>query len=44
MFKKILVLTSLLTITVPSFAAYNEIDCSSDPVFTQNACNQCFDG
>lgn len=44
MFKKILVLTSLLTITVPSFAAYNEIDCSSNPVFTQNACNQCFDG
>ena len=24
--------------------AYNEIKCSSDPVFSQNSCAQCFDG
>lgn len=24
-------------------AAYEEIDCKSDPVFTANSCNQCFD-
>lgn len=43
MFKKLLVMISLLMITVPSFAAYTEIDCSTaDPVFTENSCNQCF--
>ena len=25
-------------------AAYKELDCSSDPVFAQNSCNQCFEG
>jgi hypothetical protein len=45
MFTKKIILASivtLLTITSAS-AAYNEIDCSSDPVFQENSCNQCFD-
>jgi LPXTG-motif cell wall-anchored protein len=25
-------------------AAYTEVECSSDPVFAQNTCNQCFNG
>jgi hypothetical protein len=29
---------------VPSVLAYEEIDCSSDVVFGQNSCNQCFNG
>lgn len=42
MFKKLLVLTSLLVIATPSFAAYEEVECSIDTVFTENSCNQCF--
>lgn len=43
MTKKLLVVTILLAITAQSFAAYDEIDCSTDPVFAENSCNQCFD-
>jgi hypothetical protein len=43
MVKKLLVSVSLFVMTVPSFAAYSEIDCSTDPVFSENSCNQCFD-
>lgn len=43
MFKKILVISSLALIASPSFAAYEEIECSVDTVFTENSCNQCFD-
>lgn len=25
-------------------ASYSEIDCSTDTIFTENSCNQCFDG
>jgi hypothetical protein len=44
MFKKILVTVSLLLVTTPSFAAYDEVECSTDPVFSENSCNQCFLG
>lgn len=27
-----------------TYAAYPEVECSSDAVFSENACNQCFDG
>lgn len=43
MFKKIFVSILLLMITIPSFAAYNEIECSTNAVFSENSCNQCFD-
>jgi len=43
MAKNILVLISLLAIATPSFAAYEEIECSTDTVFSENSCNQCFD-
>lgn len=42
MFKKLLVTVSLLVVATPSFAAYEEIECSTDPVFSENSCNQCF--
>ncbi|MFK7780281.1 MAG: hypothetical protein QM490_03960 [Candidatus Gracilibacteria bacterium] len=44
MAKKLLVFISLLMITLPSFSAYNEIECSTNPIFSENSCNQCFDG
>jgi hypothetical protein len=44
MFKKILVTVSLLVVATPSFAAYDEVECSTDPVFSENSCNQCFLG
>lgn len=42
MFKKLIILISLSVIATPSFAAYTEIECSTDTVFTENSCNQCF--
>lgn len=27
-----------------TYAAYPEISCDTDPVFAENACNQCFEG
>jgi hypothetical protein len=44
MFKKILLTVSLLAVTTPSFAAYTEVECSTDTVFSENSCNQCFTG
>jgi len=43
MFKKLLVTFSLLFITTQSFAAYKEVECSTDSVFSKYSCNQCFD-
>ena len=43
MTKKILVLISLLLVTMPTFADYEEIECSTDSVFLENSCNQCFE-
>ena len=40
--KKILISFVLLTMVTPSFA-YDSISCSSDVVFEENACGQCFD-
>lgn len=43
MFKKlVLVAVSSLVVTT-SYWAYTEVDCSSNSVFGQNSCNQCFD-
>jgi len=42
MFKKLLIITSLLAVITPSFAAYEEVECSTDEVFNQYSCNQCF--
>jgi len=44
MFKRLLFIVSFLVITSPSFAAYDEVECSTDPVFSENSCNQCFTG
>ncbi len=41
--KRLLAVISLLTIATPSFSAYEEIECSTNPVFSENSCNQCFD-
>lgn len=41
--KKLLAVISLLAISTPSFAAYEEIQCSTDKAFQANSCNQCFD-
>ncbi len=41
--KKLLAVLSLLAISTPSFAAYEEIQCSTDKAFQENSCNQCFD-
>lgn len=44
MFKKVLASSVLLTVAFSSaYAETVEIDCSSDPVFSANSCNQCFD-
>ena len=43
MLKNILVIGTLVLVATPSFAAYEEIDCSLDKVFSENSCNQCFD-
>ena len=45
MFKKLLVLLTLLAITIPSSyaAEYETVECSTDTVFSENSCNQCFD-
>ncbi len=43
MFKRLLITVSLLALVTPSFAAYTEVDCSTDSVFSENSCNQCFD-
>ena len=41
--KKILLAWVVAMLAVSSAsAAYSEIDCSSDPVFQENSCNQCF--
>ena len=42
MLKKWLVLLSLLAISTPVFSAYEEVECSTDVVFSENSCNQCF--
>ena len=43
MTKKLFVLVSLLLIAMPTFADYEEIECSNDSVFLENSCNQCFE-
>lgn len=41
--KNLLAFAVLLWLTLQSVsAAYTEIQCSTDPVFAQNSCNQCF--
>jgi len=41
--KKLLISFVLLTMVTPAFG-YEEIECSSDAVFSANSCGQCFDG
>lgn len=42
--KKIIVAFVLTMIAVPAFADYQEIECSTQAVFSENSCNQCFTG
>lgn len=48
MFKKVVAtsvaLASLLSVSVVSADKYEEIACSTDAIFSENSCNQCFDG
>ncbi len=40
---KLLIWTIIFSLTLQSAtAAYEEINCNTDPVFSQNSCNQCF--
>lgn len=43
MTKKLLAIFTLCAIATPSFAAYEEVECSTDPVFSEYSCNQCFE-
>lgn len=43
MYKKLLATLALVTFSPVSFAAETEIECSSDSVFSEYSCNQCFD-
>jgi len=43
MLKKLIAIISLFAIVTPWYAAYEEIECSTDTVFSENSCNQCFD-
>lgn len=45
MFKKVLLL-SIFSLSLVNIAAweYTSVDCSSNPVFGENSCNQCFNG
>ena len=45
--RSLLVTVLSLAIISPAFASvgeYKEVSCDSDPVFSSNSCNQCFDG
>ena len=41
--KKIIIAFSIIMMNFYIVKAYNEIDCSTDAVFADNFCNQCFD-
>jgi hypothetical protein len=41
---KILLVTVISTMSVASVSAYEKVECSADPVFNVNSCNQCFTG
>lgn len=43
MFKKILAMSLLLASFSSSYAATTEVECSTDSVFAEYSCNQCFD-
>ena len=43
-FKKILAAAIVFSLGFGTTFAYEEINCSSDPSFKANSCNQCFDG
>jgi len=42
MTKKLLAILSLLVVSTSSLSAYEEIECSTDTVFSEYSCNQCF--
>ena len=48
MFKKIvasaIVLSSIVSYSVTNADTYKEISCSTDKVFSENSCDQCFEG
>lgn len=41
--KKILLATAIFSLTSTWVFWYSEVECSSDPAFLENSCNQCFD-
>jgi len=43
MFKKLLVTSLVIMSTSSAFAETTEIECSTNPVFAEYSCNQCFD-
>ncbi len=40
--KKVLVIFSILCLSIPNVFSYDEIECSTDTVFSSNTCWQCF--
>jgi len=41
---KILLSALLAVVMITPTFAYEEIKCSTDPIFAANSCNQCFNG
>jgi hypothetical protein len=39
---KLLAVASVLVLSTLSVSAYETVECSTDPVFNANSCNQCF--
>ncbi len=44
MFNKIILISLLSVSFTPAFWAYTSVECSTNPTFWENSCNQCFDG
>lgn len=42
--KSALLLITSLVLTLSQVSAYDEVQCNTNPVFTENTCNQCFTG
>lgn len=43
MFKKLVIIAWISLFSANLVNAYEEIDCSTNPIYSQNSCNQCFD-
>jgi hypothetical protein len=42
--KKVFAVIILSMMVLPAFADYQEVECTTQAVFSENSCNQCFTG